>query len=89
MEAPWLEVELEQRLPADITATAMRDPSRVCDLQLTATLDPQPAERGQGWNPHPHGSYLGSLTTELRRGLSENVFYLCCAIWQSLAIHSY
>ena len=24
--------------------------------QLTATLDPQPTERGQGSNPHPHGS---------------------------------
>ena len=23
--------------------------------QLMATLDPQPTERGQGWNPHPHG----------------------------------
>ena len=24
----------------------------------------QPTERGQGWNPCPHGCYLGSLTTE-------------------------
>ena len=24
--------------------------------QLTATLDPQPTERGQGSNPQPHGS---------------------------------
>jgi len=23
--------------------------------QFTATLDPQPTERGQGLNPHPHG----------------------------------
>ena len=23
--------------------------------QLTATADPQSTERGQGWNPHPHG----------------------------------
>ena len=23
--------------------------------QLTATQGPQPTERGQGWNPHPHG----------------------------------
>ena len=29
-------------------------------LQLTATLDPKPTERGQGSNLHPHGSYLGS-----------------------------
>ena len=25
--------------------------------QLTATLDPQPTEQGQGSNPKPHGSY--------------------------------
>ena len=25
-------------------------------LQLTATLDPQPTEQGQGSNPQPHGS---------------------------------
>ena len=24
--------------------------------QLMAMLDPQPTKRGQGWNPHPHGS---------------------------------
>ena len=23
--------------------------------QLTAVLDPQPTEQGQGLNPHPHG----------------------------------
>ena len=35
-------VKSEQQLPAytTATATAMRDPSRVCDLQLTAMLDP-------------------------------------------------
>ena len=32
--------------------------------QLTATLDPQPIEQGQGSNPQPHGSQLDSLTTE-------------------------
>ena len=29
--------------------------------QLTATLDPQPTERGQGSNPHPHGYQFGSF----------------------------
>ena len=28
---------------------------------LTATMDPQPTERGQGLNPHPHGYYLDSF----------------------------
>ena len=29
--------------------------------QLTATLDPQPTERGQGLNPQPHGSWWDSF----------------------------
>ena len=32
MEITWLEVESELQLPATATATAMQDPSRVCDL---------------------------------------------------------
>ena len=31
--------------------------------QLTAMPDPPPTERGQGWNPQPHGSQSDSLTT--------------------------
>ena len=27
----------------------------------TATLGPEPTEQDRGSNPHPHGSYLGSL----------------------------
>ena len=30
--------------------------------QFTATPDPQPTERGQGWNPCPQGYQLGSLS---------------------------
>ena len=33
MEVPRLGVKLELQLPANITATAIQDPSRVCDLQ--------------------------------------------------------
>ena len=43
MEVPRLGVEMDQQLPAYTTATANRDPSRVCNLyhsSLTATLDP-------------------------------------------------
>ena len=32
MEVPRLEAELELRLPASTTATAMQDPSPICDL---------------------------------------------------------
>ena len=32
--------------------------------QLTAMLEPQPTEQGQGLNLQPHGSYSDSLTTE-------------------------
>ena len=31
-------------------------------LQLVAMLDPQPTDRGQGLNLHPHGLYVGFLT---------------------------
>ena len=58
MEVPGLGVESELQLLANATATATKDPSHVCDLhppQLKALLDPQPTERGQGLNPHPHG----------------------------------
>ena len=34
--------------------------------QLTAVADTQVAGQGQGWNPHPPGSWLGSLTPEPR-----------------------
>ena len=57
MEVPRLGVQLVLQLPAYTTATAMPDPSHVCNphrrvwqhqiLKLT--------ERGQGSNPHPHG----------------------------------
>ena len=36
---------------------------------LTATQDPQPTERDQGSNLHPHGSYSGSLTSQPRKHL--------------------
>ena len=44
MEVPGLGVKSELQLPAYATATP----------QLVATLDPQPTERGQGSNLHPH-----------------------------------
>ena len=47
--------------------------------QLRARLDPSPIERGQGWNLHPRGSYLGSLTTEPWR--NSNIFILNDAFW--------
>ena len=49
---PRLGVELELQLLAYATATP--DSSCVYDLylQLTAMLDPQPNERGQGLCPH-------------------------------------
>ena len=55
MEVPRLEVESELQLPAYATATVMREPSQVCYLQLMATPDPRPTERGQGTNRNPHG----------------------------------
>ena len=40
MEIPGLGVKLELQLPTYATATAIEDPSCVCDLQLTAPPDP-------------------------------------------------
>ena len=45
--------------------------------QLTATPDRQPTEPGQGSNPKPHGSQLGSLTTEPRWELLVFFFFFC------------
>ena len=53
MEVPRLGVKSEVQLPAYTTVTW--DLSRLQPTpQLTATLDPQPSERGQKSNPHPH-----------------------------------
>ena len=43
------------QLMAFTTATAMWDLSHICDLHHSSQLDPEPTERGQGSNPHPHG----------------------------------
>ena len=43
-------------------------------LQLTATADPKPTERGQGLNSHPHGYESGSLTAEPQRELQNLLF---------------
>ena len=42
--------------------------------QLTATLDPQPTEQGQGSNLQPHGSQSDLLTTKPRRKLPDICF---------------
>ena len=56
MEVPRLGVESELQLLADATAIATgSEPRLQCTPQVTATPDPQPTERGQGLNPHPHG----------------------------------
>ena len=50
MEVPRLGVESELQLPAYTTDTVMPDPCHICDPrpQLTAALDPQRTEQGQG-----------------------------------------
>ena len=40
MEVPWLRVESELQLPAYTTATAMQDPSRICDQCHSQILNP-------------------------------------------------
>ena len=57
MEDLRLGVELELQLPACATATATQDPNRICDLRHTCgnAGSFHRCERGQRWNPHPHG----------------------------------
>ena len=61
MEVPRLEVKSELQLPANTTATAMRDLSLVCDLyhssQRCGILNP--LSRAGDQNLHPHGYQLG------------------------------
>ena len=63
MEAPRLELKSELHLLAYTKATATWDPSLRLQptLQLTVMPDPQPTERGQGWNPYPRGSRSDSF----------------------------
>ena len=65
MEVPRLGVESELQLPAYTIATAMWDLSRICDLcrslQQHQILNPLSEARE---NLHPHGYYIGFLTSE-------------------------
>ena len=57
MEVHRLGTKLELQLPASTTATAMPDPSCVCNL-LRSSRQHQilnPLSESQEWNPHPHG----------------------------------
>ena len=58
MEIPRLGVNLELQRPAYTTATATRDPSRVCNLHYSSWQRRivNPTEQGQGPNPQLHGS---------------------------------
>ena len=49
-------VESELQLLAYTTATAMLDPSHICNLSQTLQQcqSPSPTEQGQGSNLHPH-----------------------------------
>ena len=72
MEVPRLRVELELQLPAYTTATAMQDPSRVCDLHHSSPphqiLDPLSKVRDRTRNLlvpsriHIHWAMMGAPT---------------------------
>ena len=47
------------------------EPRRQCTPQLTATLDPEPTQQGQGLNLRPHGCQSDSLTAEPQWELHE------------------
>ena len=58
MEVPRTGVESELQLLAHSTAIDSNMASETSlqhTQQLMETLDPQPTEQGQEWNPHPHG----------------------------------
>ena len=59
LEVPWLGLESELlQLLACATATAMRDPSHICDQHHSSRQHQilLPTERGQELNPNPRGS---------------------------------
>ena len=73
MEVPRVGAELDLQLLAYTTATATWDPSCLRPAsQLTATPDPQPNERGQGSNTHPHGYYYSDSFPLCHSGNSTN-----------------
>ena len=65
MEVPRLGVDSELQLPAYTTATVTLDLSQIFNLHRSLwqcqILD---TERGQGWNPHPHGDNVRSLAQQ-------------------------
>ena len=63
MEVPQLGVELELHLLAYTIATAMPDPSYICDLQHTSWQRQISCwKQGQGSNLDPHGDCVRFLT---------------------------
>ena len=61
MEGPRLGVQVEPTPEPQQRAGC--EPCLQPTPELMATLDPQPTEQGQGFNPQPHGSQSDSLTT--------------------------
>ena len=78
MEVPRLWVQLELQLLAFATATAMQDPSHVCNLHHSSRQHQilNPLSEGQGSNLHPHVCQSGLLTPELWRELPRLFLYL-------------
>ena len=77
MEVPRLWVKSELQLPATATARSIAR-SESClqsTLQLRATPDPQPTERGQGSNLYPCTYEPGSESTEPQWELPSTLYY--------------
>ena len=57
MEVPGLGAKSDLQLTAYATATAMRDPSRICDMHHSSQQHqiPNPLSEDRGQNPNPHG----------------------------------
>jgi len=57
MEVPRLGIKSELQLPATATATAMQDPSLICNLHHSSwqLWILNPLSKARGVNPHPHG----------------------------------
>ena len=76
MEIPRLGVELELQLPAYTTATAMPDPSRICDLQHSSwqyqILNPLSKDRDR---PMSSWFLVGFVTSEPQQELLFFLFF--------------
>ena len=88
MEVSGLGVEPELQLPASTTATAMADPSGICDLCHSLWQHQILSPLSKAWDQTLHGYLSGSWPTEPQRELLSFLYYQPEWFFQVLSILS-